>query len=548
MSILTTQLITASLPSSVFLPVLSVLFLAVIFLLIKNYRLNRELLEAKHLQLQQLAKAEELEKAASRPDPEHRNKSTFLSNMNHEIRTPMNAILGFTSLLQQKTTDPESLGYLSSIAQSGDILLKLISDIIDLSKMESGNLKINLSPTDLQRVLNEIAHMFSAKLSRKGLTLSVEASEDLPSSLLIDESRVRQILFNLVSNAIKHTTAGQISLKATSIPCPALAGSHQLIIEVSDSGCGIPLDVQKTIFSSSSHSSPEKKVGLGLPLSKSLAEAMNGSLTLTSSPEGSTFTLTFDEVKANLNGVDYSTKRSPFPVNFTPPTILVADDIKLNRELTRKYLAPLKPRLLEATNGSEALDLARAYGPDLILMDIKMPVMNGYEASKRLRQEAATRCIPIVAICASIDDSEVGGNKDINDFLLKPVTQLQMLKIVRKHLPHHFEGEGLQANFTEQELKYEIKEISELEELQNKLIALQEKCENLKVSKSINEIEIFSQQIKEIATRHNCIKLYVWGEYLEIKAASFEITNLSQALEKFPDMINELQNISDSVN
>ena len=543
-SVFPSKLATIATSSTILLALLVASFAFIIFLIIQNRKISQSVNESHDSLAKQSELITQLEKENSLPSSEHRNKITFLSNMSHEIRTPMNAILGFTQLLQQKTNDPESLEYLSSISQSGDLLIKLINDILDLSKIESGNFQIRAIPTDLQRVCDEIVHIFSPKISRKGLKLQMEISPNLPNSLLIDESRVRQILFNLVSNAIKHTHAGRVSLKLFNAPYQALANSHKIIFEVTDTGVGIGTELLSEIFATSGRKGPTRKAGLRLPLSKSLAEAMNGTLTVKSNlDQGSTFTLTLNEVKTDSGSADKNTKKtSPFSLNSIPPTILIADDIKLNRELARKFLAPLKPRLLEATNGSEAIDLAKAYSPDLILMDIKMPVMDGYEASRRLQQESATRAIPIVAICASIDGLEKGVDNNISDVLLKPVTQLEVLKVVRKHLPQHFEGEGLQSNFSEEDLKFEVKEIKELEELQHKLASLQEDCENLKPSKSINEIEHFAEQIKALATTHNCIKLYTWGEALEINAASFEVEKLTIGLEKFPSMVQQLQN------
>jgi signal transduction histidine kinase len=317
-------------------------------------------------------------------------KSEFLANMSHEIRTPMNAILGFSELLRTQMAASKERNYLDAISSSGRTLLALINDILDLSKIEAGKLELQYEPVNVPRLIDEIQKLFSVKAGEKGLQVLVEVDPALPRGLMLDEIRLRQVLFNVVGNAIKFTEKGEVKVKAVAEKSEIRDPKSDvepdetridLILEVSDSGIGIPKDQQERIFGAFSQVAGQSTrkfggTGLGLTITRRLVEMMHGTVTVESEPgRGSTFRFLFPgveitelaEADAVFVGGDGDFKQ------FAPATVLVADDVALNRQLVAGYLEGTGHKLMTATNGAEALAAAEEHLPDVILMDMRMP-------------------------------------------------------------------------------------------------------------------------------------------------------------------------------
>jgi len=346
-------------------------------------------------------------------------KSTFLSTMSHEIRTPMTAILGFTEVLRRGKyqTDTEREQYLATIASSGQHLLELINDVLDLSKVESGAMEIEQLPCDCASIVNDVMRVMRSKADEKSIGLHLEILSALPNQIICDPSRLRQIIINLVGNAIKFTEKGQVTIKLSITEQTDTSVPH-IHFDVEDSGIGMTPDQQARIFDefSQADASIARRfggTGLGLSISRKLTQAMHGELNVSSAEgEGSTFRVTLpfntadyellspDTVYESLNTVSDVTQ-TVWDIN--PARVLVVDDGAENRQLLDIVLSDLGLDVVLASNGQEGVDILfdehvqRSF--DLVLMDIQMPVMDGYQAVELMRRRGAT--LPVVALTAN---------------------------------------------------------------------------------------------------------------------------------------------------
>ena len=384
--------------------------------------------------------------AKKKAEEANQTKSEFLANMSHEIRTPMNAILGFTEILGDLVTDPQQKEYLSSIQTSGRSLLTLINDILDLSKVEAGKLVLEYTSVNPQQIFREVEQVFSLRAAEKGVALQVEIDPALPMALSLDEVRVRQVLVNLIGNALKFTEAGHIKLTVGQLNPDEEHCKLDLIFEVEDTGIGISAEQQQIIFESFEQQVGQSTAryggtGLGLAISRRLVEIMNGKIEVVSHVgQGSTFRVILREVSVvsvtELNTREEDSFNSD-AICFEPATVLVVDDIDSNREIVRGLLAKYRLSLLEASDGEAALEQVRRHRPDLVLMDLRMPGMDGIEATRQIKGDAKLKDIPVVALTASagVQQGEVFA-KLCDGYLIKPIIRATLVAELCRFLAH----------------------------------------------------------------------------------------------------------------
>lgn len=403
-----------------------------------------------HLEALVKARTAELVVARDAAEAANRAKSTFLANMTHEIRTPMNAVLGFAQLLERDSSLSQSAhNRVSTILKSGEHLLGIINDILEISRIEAGKVELRGEPLDLLGLLDDLNIMFRLRAEEKGLVFALECAADLPRHVVADLGKLRQVLINLLGNAVKFTKRGSITLRAA--PC----GADRIAIEVQDTGIGISPEEQQTLFRPFERTLAGEQAaggtGLGLAISRQYAQLMKGEITVQSSVgSGSCFRFEFPAPATVETPVSPA---APRRVTGLAPgqgeiRVLVADDLRSNRDLLREMLAPLGFVIEEACSGQEAIAKAAVGSPRVILMDLVMPGMGGIEATRILRQTCPAESTAIIGVSASAfgDDERRFLEAGINAFLAKPFREQELLDVLARHAKVVFETQAFEPS------------------------------------------------------------------------------------------------------
>jgi PAS domain S-box-containing protein len=409
----------------------------------------------------------ELQEARRQAEAANQAKSAFLANMSHELRTPLNAILGFTQLMDRDLNlTAEQQENLGIINRSGEHLLALINDVLEMSKIEAGRVTLQEKSFDLYRLLDTLEEMFRLRAEDKGLTLSFRRAKNVPQYVLADEGKLRQVLMNLLGNAVKFTGEGGVTLRVGSkeygvgskeeTPTPLLPTSYSLLhFEVEDTGPGISPEDLAAVFEpfvqAASGQQPQEGTGLGLSISRQFVHLMGGDITVSSElGQGSVFRF---EVPIGL--ADAAEVQVAWPLRRVLGLesdqaiyrLLIVDDRETTRRLLVTLLEPLGFEVREAVNGQEAIEIWERWEPHLIWMDMRMPVMDGYEATRRIKATTKGQATVIVALTASAfdEDQETILSAGCDDVVRKPFRKDEIFDTLAKHLLVRFVYEEEQA-------------------------------------------------------------------------------------------------------
>lgn len=530
---------------------ISIIILAIIFYW--NRTLKEEITQKEKIQ-KELEKErnniqslnEELKKAKDVAENISKQKSEFLANMSHEIRTPMNSVIGFTEILEKEITNPVHKEYLNTIKKGGNALLRIINDILDLSKIEAGKLEIrneSLNPTNL---FLEIESIFHSKIISKNIAFIVDIDKTIPKYIIIDGVRIRQVLFNLIGNAIKFTQKGHVKLKVENVYKDNIKSKIDLIFSVEDTGIGIDEKNLETIFNAFEQQENHDVAkyggtGLGLAICTKLIKMMNGEIKVESQKnKGSTFTVIFRDIPvSSMEDEVVTSKLKASNIMFEKAVILVVDDVLENRKLVQASLKDYDIDLIMAENGKEAIELLKNVNVNLILMDLRMPVMDGYEAATILKNDERLKNIPLIALTASVmgKDLEKVSKYGFDGYLRKPVILDDLIEELAKYLKYQF-----LHNDIKEEKNNKIIDLEKLKIVVNKLEnEFKQEWLNIKDGGDFSLIEEFATKLNELALKEEIYLLDDYSKELIKNVESFDIEKVDYLMNSYLELIENLK-------
>ncbi|MDY6802075.1 MAG: response regulator [Bacteroidota bacterium] len=495
---------------------------------------------------------EELRSAKQKADAASKSKSEFIASMSHEIRTPMNSILGFADLLEQELDNSVMVDYVKSIQSSGKTLLSLINDILDFSKIEAGKTEIKYESVHIRGLIQDIAEIFKFSAKEKNLDLVTELDDHLPDYLMLDELRIKQILLNLVSNAVKFTENGFVKISANVNKISE--ENVELSIKVKDTGIGIDSKQQEKVFKvfEQMEGQDNKRyggTGLGLAISNKLASLMDGKILLESKKnKGSTFTLTLNNVEIAGDTDEQKTvlDSGNEKINFKPAKVLIVDDNESNRKVLQLKLMKYNFEIFEVTNGIQALSILKNTIPDIMFIDLNMPEMNGYELYEKICENYTLKNIPAIAVTAfTLDhDEEKVLNAGFAGYVSKPVDFKIIFSILKKYIEYEelTETEDQSISYSQLELKEEaLKNLPFLlRELEEQSAPYLEKMQHILPKKVVAG---FAQMLISMGEKYNNKAVTNYGHEIMNASKAFNVEKEKELIKRFKPFVEKFKNL-----
>ncbi|MGM0504751.1 MAG: response regulator, partial [Bacteroidota bacterium] len=494
---------------------------------------------------------EELRKAKDKADAASKSKSEFIASMSHEIRTPMNSILGFADVLEQELDNPVMVDYVESIQSSGKTLLSLINDILDFSKIEAGKTEIKYKPVSVRHLIHDIAEIFKFSAQQKNLDLFTDLDDNLPDYLMLDELRIKQILLNLASNAIKFTEKGfvKISTEVNNIS----ESEVELSLVVEDTGIGVDPKQQEKIFKvfeqmEGQDSKRYGGTGLGLAISSKLAGLMDGKILLESKKNtGSKFILKLNhvEIAGDAEEQKIVVESGKGKINFKPAKILIVDDNESNRKVLQLKFKRFNFEVFEAANGNQALSVLKNTLPDIMFIDLSMPEMDGYQLYQKIIEQDILKHIPVIAVTAYTmnNDEEKVLNAGFDGYLSKPIDFKKVLRILKKYIEYDelTETDDEKNTYSNIELQQEaLKNLPELiNELEKQSKPFLKKMQYIQPKKVVAG---FAQMLIAMGEKYQNKPVTDYGHQIINASKAFNVEKEKELIKQFGLFVEKLKN------
>ncbi len=483
-------------------------------------------------------------------------KLDFISALSHEVRTPLNAIMGFTDVLIEKDEAKSLKNFLDIIKAASEKLLFLIDNVLDYTLLETNSLDLKYSAFDISEALTSVSESFMGKIESNGINLLLNINPKIPNKIVSDEIRFKQIFLNIISNAYKFTKHGFIKIDLDFEYHEEINDYIKIIFKVEDSGIGISQDNLDEIFDafnlqSNQYTKKFKGTGLGLTITKSLLDKLKGTISIESTENIGTkviVTLPYTSYIEDEKSIIQPTLSTNSFLKLKNSILLIADDVQYNRDLIKEYINSLCINILEAESGNETLEIINSIKPDLVLLDLKMPDMSGYETARIIRDDDNLKDIPLIAFTAATgQDSDEDQDKTLFDsFLLKPVNKASLIAELKKYLPITSFLKDLPINKLRKDIDFRKPINTEIKEYIPEIIdimtnELEQKCNKALRSSSNEKVDSFIDDVLMISNKYKIEFLSKYAQSIKSASDADNTNELKQLLIEYPDLIERVK-------